>query len=345
MQCCRASIERLGPLPGVSIAPPLYIIHLGVLGMFSSILHNHLIQHWWQLWSHKEGLHHEGHEGPNQTCRTTCCIGDLLWIKEHLKVAFTQVLSWRCKLLRSVSQIWCTDKASKHLQFSCRETWVTKKQKNKNFNIFKKPLTLCSLCFPFLHHYLLQTLLNHPHNSAGFQHHRHKNVFLKTSKNQNKAGGRLVNSCLNYSATCAALKCYLIWMNLSQSSSHLDCSSCAAVGAVNRLISLNLQPKTQSDMFPTSPVGTRPVILIPYAMRVFVHSCVWSSTSSRRKSGGWGSSSTSGTCASSSWSWRLRTSRTPRVRAHFKTFLTLLSRPHLLTGDLHRCSNLLNPVF
>lgn len=49
----------------------------------------------------------------------------------------------------------------------------------------------------------------------------------------------------------------------------------------------------------------------------FVHSCVSSSTSSRRKSDGWGSSWTRGTYASNSWSWRLRTSKTPRV--HFKT--------------------------
>lgn len=44
---------------------------------------------------------------------------------------------------------------------------------------------------------------------------------------------------------------------------------------------------------------------------VSVCSCSWSSTSSRRRSDGWGSCSTRGTCTSGSWSWRLRTWKTP----------------------------------
>lgn len=70
---------------------------------------------------------------------------------------------------------------------------------------------------------------------------------------------------------------------------------------------------------------TRPCCISIYC--VFVHSCVWSSTSSRRKSDGWGSSSTRGTFASNSWSWRLRTSKTPSLRAHFKTCLAMESPP------------------
>lgn len=49
-----------------------------------------------------------------------------------------------------------------------------------------------------------------------------------------------------------------------------------------------------------------------------VHRCVSSSTSNRRKSDGWESSSTRETCVSNSWSWRLRTWKTPSLRAHFK---------------------------
>lgn len=75
----------------------------------------------------------------------------------------------------------------------------------------------------------------------------------------------------------------------------------------------------------------------------FVCSCVWSSTSSRRKSDGWGSSSIRGMCASNSWSWRLRTSRTPSLRAHFKacpaydvtltsSWEALLYKPHFQTA-------------
>lgn len=52
---------------------------------------------------------------------------------------------------------------------------------------------------------------------------------------------------------------------------------------------------------------------------VFVHSYLWSSTSNRRKSGGWGSSLTRGTCASHSWSWRLRTWKTLSHRTCFET--------------------------
>lgn len=49
-------------------------------------------------------------------------------------------------------------------------------------------------------------------------------------------------------------------------------------------------------------------------------SCSWSSTSSRRRSDGWGSCSTRGTCTSGSWSWRLRTWKT--LTTHFKTRAT-----------------------
>lgn len=52
-----------------------------------------------------------------------------------------------------------------------------------------------------------------------------------------------------------------------------------------------------------------------------VCSCSWSSTSSRRRSDGWGSCSTRGTCTSGSWSWRLRTWKT--LTTHFKAGATV----------------------
>lgn len=60
-------------------------------------------------------------------------------------------------------------------------------------------------------------------------------------------------------------------------------------------------------------------------------SCVWSSTSSRRKSGGWGSSSTRGMYASNSWNWRLRTSETPSLRARFDTAAAPFGPPYRVT--------------
>lgn len=82
-----------------------------------------------------------------------------------------------------------------------------------------------------------------------------------------------------------------------------------------------------------------PLIYFNVLCMCFVHSCLWSSTSSRRKSDGWGSSSTRGTCTSHSWSWRLRTSKTPSVRAYFKTRPT-----HRVTftsswEHMHYCTN------
>lgn len=71
----------------------------------------------------------------------------------------------------------------------------------------------------------------------------------------------------------------------------------------------------------------------------FVHSFAWNFTSSRRKSGGWGSCSTRETFASNSWSWRSRTSRTPSLRAHFKT------RSQSPPGHIHRCTNTVNPFW
>lgn len=71
----------------------------------------------------------------------------------------------------------------------------------------------------------------------------------------------------------------------------------------------------------------------------FVHSCLWSSTSSRKKSDGWGSSSTRGTCASHSWSWRLRTSKTPSLRAHFKSWPTYRVTFTSSWEHMHYCTN------
>lgn len=67
--------------------------------------------------------------------------------------------------------------------------------------------------------------------------------------------------------------------------------------------------------------------VIPFFSLVPVCSCSWSSTSSRRRSDGWGSCSTRGTCTSGSWSWRLRTWKT--LTTPFKT--GLMRRCPLLT--------------
>lgn len=67
--------------------------------------------------------------------------------------------------------------------------------------------------------------------------------------------------------------------------------------------------------------GFQPRYILPARACVSVRSCSWSSTSSRRKSAGWESSSTRETCASSSWSWRLRTWKTLSLRPRFKSRL------------------------
>lgn len=75
----------------------------------------------------------------------------------------------------------------------------------------------------------------------------------------------------------------------------------------------------------------------------FVHSCVWSSTSSRRRSDGCGSFSTRETYASHSWSWRWRTWKTPSLtRAHFET-CPPRSHFHPLVDHMHYCTNALTP--
>lgn len=104
----------------------------------------------------------------------------------------------------------------------------------------------------------------------------------------------------------------------------LDFESCKALESLNKFericpkVMANRQKTIQKHLVSRWLPRYIPI----YCVCFFVHSYLWSSTSNRRKSGGWGSSSTRGTCASHSWSWRLRTWKTLNHRTHFETWAT-----------------------